>query len=1106
MIYPENFEQKVGFDQVRQWLRERCLGPLGQGRVDAMVFTARAAEVQERLEQTAEMLGLVEGDQGLPSSHYYDLRPVLKRVRTEGTWIDERELFDLFRSLQTVRDLVALLKKRGDGEGEPHRAAHTASTAPSAIAATAPSAPAGGEASADFSTSAADFSTSAPAVGEVSSGFSTSSAELYGDAASLSCPRLRRLAEDVETFPDLVRAISRILSPYGEVRDSASPQLAEIRRQLATTRGSISRLLMNILRAAQDEGLVGRDVSPTLRDGRLVIPVAPALKRRIGGIVHDESASGKTVFIEPAEVVEANNRVRQLQSEERREVVRILTAFTADLRPRIGELLVTYEFLADIDFIRAKALVAREMDATLPALADVCRLDWHQAVHPLLRQSLRRHGREPVPLDIQMDQGQRILVISGPNAGGKSVCLKTVGLLQYMLQCGLLLPVAPGSQAGLFTSLFIDIGDEQSIENELSTYSSHLTHMKQVLRHADDRSLVLIDEFGGGTEPRIGGAIAEAVLRRIHGRGAFAVVTTHYHNLKQFADAHEAVVNCAMLYDRQLMQPLFQLEMGQPGSSFAVEIARKIGLPDDVIADAAALVGEAYMQSDRYLLDIARDKRYWENKRQLIRQHERQMEQTLARYRQEAEELHAQRRDILRQAHQEAEELLRTTNARIEGTIREIREAQAERERTRQARQELQEWRERLHDELAADEADVFDAGTSGSPAAVDPAVDPILQRMERIRARQERRAVARAKQAGGGTSASSAASASSSSSSSVSATTSAPVSTSASEGVVPATGTAVPGAASPASGRAAATAGKREDDAAGQAGRAAGTRASGAAGQASLAVGLGRAGMNQGDRTTVGKVGRVAAAPVPEWHPGDAVRLRGQRGVGRVLRVSHDGSQVVVAFGQVKTTVASRRLEAAPSSGAASSGSSSSVLSSSRSSLSGLSSLSDLSSSGSSSSGSSSSRPSSLGPSSLGSSSSSSSSSGLSSSDRSSSCSSSSCSSSSRSSSSALSSAPRAATFLSAQTQDSIRRRQLDFSQELDVRGMRGAEAVQAVQYYIDDAILVGAQRVRILHGTGTGILRTLIRQYLATVPAIRHFADEHVQLGGAGITVVDL
>ena len=1017
MIYPENFEQKVGFDQVRQWLRERCLGPLGQGRVDAMAFTARAAEVQERLEQTAEMLRLVEGDQGLPSSHYYDLRPALKRVRTEGTWIDERELFDLFRSLQTVRDLVTLLKKRGDDEGEPRRAAHTAPTAPSAHA--------GGEASADFSTSAADFSTSAPAVGEVSSGFSTSSAELYGDAAPLSCPRLRRLAEDVETFPDLVRAIGRILSPYGEVRDSASPQLAEIRRQLAATRGSISRLLMNILRAAQDEGLVGRDVSPTLRDGRLVIPVAPALKRRIGGIVHDESASGKTVFIEPAEVVEANNRVRQLQSEERREVVRILTAFTADLRPRIGELLVTYEFLADIDFIRAKALVAREMDATLPALADVCRLDWHQAVHPLLRQSLRRHGREPVPLDIQMDQGQRILVISGPNAGGKSVCLKTVGLLQYMLQCGLLLPVAPGSRAGLFTSLFIDIGDEQSIENELSTYSSHLTHMKQVLRHADDRSLVLIDEFGGGTEPRIGGAIAEAVLRRIHGRGAFAVVTTHYHNLKQFADAHEAVVNCAMLYDRQLMQPLFQLEMGQPGSSFAVEIARKIGLPDDVIADAAALVGEAYMQSDRYLLDIARDKRYWENKRQLIRQHERQMEQTLARYRQEAEELHAQRRDILRQARQEAEELLRTTNARIEGTIREIREAQAERERTRQARQELQEWRERLHEELAADEATV---------------------------------------------------------------------STSAGESAVPAEGIVAPGI----TGRAA---GKSASDASGQAGLAAGERASDAAGQAGLAAGLGRAGMNQGDRTTVGKVGRVAAAPVPEWHPGDAVRLRGQRGVGRVLRVSHDGSQVVVAFGQVKTTVASRRLEAAPSSGSPSSGSPSSGSSSSSSSLSGLSS-SILSSSRSSLSGLSSSGSSSSRPSSLGSLSSSSSSSGASSSG-----SSSSGSSSSRSSSSGQSSStPRAATFLSAQTQDSIRRHQLDFSQELDVRGMRGAEAVQAVQYYIDDAILVGAQRVRILHGTGTGILRTLIRQYLATVPAIRHFADEHVQLGGAGITVVDL
>ena len=842
MIYPKNYEDKVGFDQVRQLLRERCLSTLGQDRVDEMAFSSSFQEVNTWLDQTAEMLCILEGDTPLPDSHYLDMRPALARVRTEGLWLDERELYDLRRSMDTIGRITTFLRQDDDQQAQ---------TSP--------------------------------------------------------WPCLRALADDVPRLPQVTRRIDQVLTPYGEIRDNASPQLAAIRRSLNQTRAGIQRLLTGILRTAQAEGLVERDASPTLRDGRLVIPVASAMKRRIGGIVHDESASGRTAYIEPAEVVEANNRVRELEGEERREIVRILTELTDSLRPDIPDLLLSYAFLAEVDFIRAKALLARRLQTVKPALTETCGLDWRMAVHPLLLLTLEGQGKRAVPLDIEMNDQQRILIISGPNAGGKSVCLKTVGLLQYMLQCGLLLPMHEGSQAGLFESIFIDIGDEQSIAGGLSTYSSHLTNMKQMLRFANDHSLILIDELGSGTEPRIGGALAEAVLRRLHERHVQAVITTHYHNLKQFAEDHEGVVSGAMLYDRQLMQPLFQLQVGQPGSSFAVEIARKIGLPDDVIADASAIVGSDYINADRYLLDIARDKRYWENKRQQIRQREKQLEETLSRYQAEAEELHAQRREIIQRAREEAEQLMLQTNARIEKTIREIKEAQAERERTRKAREELQEWRTRLQQEEENKE-------------------DDITRRMEQLSRRQARKEERRKKKAVAGN---------------------------------------APRPSNPGPDKA-----------------------------------------------------QQAQRP---WQAGDTVRLKGQQTIGRVMAVDDGGRQVVVAFGLIKTTVSADRLLAAK------------VV-----------------------------QP------------------------------------------TAEMSTRNAG--ISPQTQDSMHERRLNFHPEIDVRGMRGDEALQAVTYFIDDAILVGANRVRILHGTGSGILRTLIRQYLATVPQVTMYHDEHVQLGGAGITVAEL
>ena len=839
MIYPQNFESKIGFDQIRSLVKGKCLSTLGEERVDDMAFSDSFRQVEERLELVDEFVRLMQADDGFPAQYFFDVRPSLKRIRIEGMYLDEQELFDLRRSLETIRDIVRFLL-REDEEASPY-------------------------------------------------------------------PRLKRLAEDINVFPDVIARINAILSPYGKIKDNASPELAQIRRELNATMGSISRVLNSILRNAQSEGVVDKDVTPAMRDGRLVIPVAPALKRKIRGIVHDESASGKTVFIEPAEVVEANNRIRELESDERREIIRILTEFSRQLRPSLGEILLSYEFLAEIDFVRAKALLAGSMGALKPALEDRQVIDWATAIHPLLQLSLAKHGKKVVPLDIELNEKQRILIISGPNAGGKSVCLKTVGLLQYMLQCGLLIPVHESSHAGIFESIFIDIGDEQSIEDELSTYSSHLTNMKIMMKHCNGRSLILIDEFGGGTEPQIGGAIAEAVLRRFNQKQAYGVITTHYQNLKHFAEDNEGVVNGAMLYDRHLMQALFQLQVGNPGSSFAVEIARKIGLPEDVIADASAIVGSDYINADKYLQDIVRDKRYWENKRQSIRQREKQMEETIARYQTEMEELQKSRKEIIARAKEEAERLMKEANARIENTIRNIKEAQAEKEKTRQARQELADFRKSLEEAAAREEE------------------DKIARKMEKLREKQERKKLRKD-----------------------------------------------PSKVSP-------------ND------------------EQSLA-----------ERRAQEEARRLAAIV-----PGAYVKMKGQNTVGQVLEVS--GKQITVAFGNLKTTVNVERLEpsAAPRKET------------------------DLSTK---------------------------------------------------------------STFVSTHTQDSIHEKKLHFKQDLDVRGMRGDEAIQAITYFIDDALMVGVPRVRILHGTGTGILRTLIRQYLQTVPGVRHFADEHVQFGGAGITVVDL
>ena len=608
MIYPNNFEQKIGFDEIRELLKARCLSTLGKEKVDEMTFSTDADTVNEWLSQVREFRRLQDEHDDFPMQYFFDVRESIKRIRLENTHLEENEVWDLRRSLQTISAIVNYLERGAE---------------------------------------------------ETASG-----------EARYPYPALHRLTENVQTFPAIIRRIDSILDKFGKIKDSATMTLAGIRHELSKMEGSISRTLYTILHAAQKDGLVDKDVTPAVRDGRLVIPVSPTVKRKINGIVHDESATGKTVFIEPTEVVEANNKVRELEAAERREIVRILTVFSDELRPNVTEILNSYGFLAQIELINAKSELAKMTKAFEPEVKAEPYLDWIRAIHPLLQFSLEKQGKKVVPLDIILTGGKRLLIISGPNAGGKSVCLKTVGLLQYMLQCGLSIPIGDRSTTGIFENIMIDIGDEQSIENDLSTYSSHLLNMKQMMKQANAHTILLIDEFGGGTEPTIGGAIAEAVLKQFWEKKTFGVITTHYQNLKHFAEDHEGVVNGAMLYDRGQMQALFQLSIGQPGSSFAIEIARKTGLPEEVINDASDIVGRDYIQSDKYLQDIVRDKRYWEGKRQTIHQHEKSLEGHIQRYETNLEEIERERKEILRRAQQQAEELLAEANRKIENTIR----------------------------------------------------------------------------------------------------------------------------------------------------------------------------------------------------------------------------------------------------------------------------------------------------------------------------------------------------------------------------------------------------------------------------------------------------
>ena len=796
MLYPDNFEHKIGFDSVRSLIDEKCAGSWGVEEAEKISFSNDFDTIVTSLTLINEMMSLITDSNALPVPVVIDLRHQFADTKAEGTFLETKDLIALKKNISTLRELVQFIS-----DADPNR-----------------------------------------------------------------FPSLINFVKDTFTFANIENRIDSIINRFGDVKDNASPNLAQIRRDIIISQNSVSKIMRSVLNKAAEDGLIDKDVTPSLREGRLVIPVSSMNKRRIPGIVHDESATGKTVFIEPTAVVEVNNRIRELENEERREIIRILTEFTNFVRPYYDDILNSCLLVAKIDAIRAKALFSIDIKAIKPYLYSDCRIDWYEARHPLLEKSLTRQGKKIQPLNIRLNKKQRILLISGPNAGGKSVCLKTAGLLQYMLQCGLPIPIHERSNAGIFQSIFIDIGDEQSIENDLSTYSSHLINMKNCIKYSNGKSLLLIDEFGTGTEPQLGGAIAEAVLNRLNTNHVYGIITTHYTNLKHYAAQTEGIVNAAMLYDRNKMQPLFMLSIGTAGSSFAIEIARKIGLPDDVINAASKIVGEEQIDFDKHLQDVARDKRYWEQKRAKIKEEEKKLQSLTEHYDALVQDIKKKEKEIIRNAKEEASQIIKNSNAKIENTIRAIKESAADKNITQSERRELENFKKSLDKQLEK---------------------QPDIKQLK-------------------------------------------------------------------------------------------------------------------------------------DFHKGDRVRIKGQNIAGTIDAVN--GKTAIVFFGQIKSTVDVSKLEHLTASQ-----------------------LKEME----------------------------------------------------KYSTNAVANAKKGF---------DMRERQLNFSQDIDVRGMRVDEALQAVIYFLDDAQMFNVSRVRILHGTGTGALKSAIRDYLYQSSIVKSFKDEHVQFGGAGITVVDL
>ena len=824
MIYPENFEYKIGFDRIRTLLREKCLSPMGLEKVDSIKFIDDFENLSAVLSATYEFQQILIFEVLFPSEHYYKISDCLNKIRIEGTFPEVPEVFDLKRTLETVKTILNFFRSK--------------------------------------------------------------------DASKY--PVLQSKCGSVKTYPYVLDAADRIIDKRGVIKDSASPRLKEIRAELIGKSIHVTKRLNAILKQAQSEGIVDSDTAVSVRNGRGVIPVSSYDKRKIKGLIHDQSASGKTVFIEPEEIVEINNDIIELEYEEKREIVRILMTFADNVRPYIDDLIESNLFLGEIDFIRSKALLCNHLHSIKPILVNKPFLMWKRAIHPLLSLTFEKTpGRKVIPLDIVLDEKDRILLISGPNAGGKSVCLKTVGLLQYMIQCGMTIPVAEGSETGIFKNILIDIGDEQSIDNDLSTYSSHLINMKYFVKNGNERTLILIDEFGTGTEPMLGGAIAEAILGELNRKKVFGVITTHYTNLKHFASLTDGVVNGAMVFDNHLMQPLFQLTIGKPGSSFAFEIARKIGLPEEILEEASGKAGVKNINYDRHLKDIARDKRYWEAKRQSIRQQEKRLEELMSEYDKELSGAKTLRKEIITKAKDEAQHLLNESNRMIESTIRQIKESQAEKEKTRDIRSQLEEFKSVVKEESKPIETES------------EEKIARLSTRAKKIKLETEPEK----------------------------------------EKVVP-----------------------------------------------------------------------VSTKVIP-LKPGDSVRMKDTQAAGEIIEIKD--KMVQVETGNLRFFVPLDKIE--------------------------------------------------------------------------------------RITRSELKKSLKA-NQVYRENDPGLVQRNIHFKPEIDIRGVRGEEAINQVRDLIDNALIVQHRNLRILHGKGNGILRQLVRQYLATVDVVKSFRDEHVEFGGAGITVVEM
>lgn len=834
MIYPENFETKIGFSKVRELVKKQCFSSLGRDLVDAIQFSDSFNTVNRLVNQTDEFKTICLEEDNFPLGYFIDVRKSLEKIRIDGTYLELEELYNLKRSLESISAILRFFQGKEDGE----------------------------------------------------------------------YPYLKKLTGNVKMYPYIFERINAIITKNGRIKDNASPELQHIRSSLIQKQSTISKRMQGMLRIAQKEGWVEQDVALSIRDGRVVIPIPSAHKRKIKGIVHDESTTGKTSYIEPAEIVETNNEIRELEYAERREIIKILQEFTAQLRPYLGDLFKAFEFLAQMDFIHAKAMFAIQVKALLPKMVKTPTALWEKAAHPLLYLTLQNEGRKVVPLNIEINDEQRMVLISGPNAGGKSVCLQTLGLMQYMFQCGLLVSMGEESKVGIFENIFIDIGDEQSIENDLSTYSSHLLNMKHFLRNSNTDTLILIDEFGSGTEPALGGAIAESILDKLNRKKVRGVITTHYSGLKHFASESDGIENGAMLYDSHLMQPLFQLAVGKPGSSFAFEIARKIGLPEEILKDATEKIGEDHINFDKHLRDIVRDKRYWETKRNNIRKSDKKLNDLVEQYDKELKDASKLRKEIIEKAKEEAAQLLNSANKSIERTIREIKESKADKEKTRKIRKEFEEVKVKLTKEELKEE-------------------ERINRKIQKLKEREKKggkRTTPETKE---------------------------PVAT---------------------------------------------------------------------DSKTIEKAKKQFNPDVIE--KGDFVKLDTQSSVGEVVELN--AKTAVVAFGNILTSVKKVRLT--------------------------------------------------------------------------------------KVSKSQVKKQEKTYNKTSSLIQEKISKRKLSFKADLDVRGMRGEEAVQVVIDHIDEIIMLDVGEFRILHGTGGGILRQMIREQLQTIDLVQHFRDEKIQMGGAGITVVTM